>query len=80
MNTKIKKWLKNMKVGHVNMRSSLHKWSLSLILSLSFVAEAVAADMGHYALLPKILVNKIEDTAFIRERSNFPQMLPIEKG
>jgi len=34
-----------MKVGHVNMRSSLLKWSLSLILSLSFVAEAMAADM-----------------------------------
>jgi general secretion pathway protein D len=45
MNIKIKKWLKNMKVGHVNMRSSLLKWSLSLILSLSFVAEAIAADM-----------------------------------
>ena len=45
MNIKIKKWLKNMKVGHVNMRSSLLKWSLSLILSLSFVAEAMAADM-----------------------------------
>jgi len=37
--------VKNMKVGHVNMRSSLLKWSLSLILSLSFVAEAMAADM-----------------------------------
>ena len=34
-----------MKVGHVNMRSSILKWSLSLILSLSFVAEAMAADM-----------------------------------
>ena len=34
-----------MKVGHVNMRSSLLKWSLSLILSLSFVAEAMAADL-----------------------------------
>lgn len=45
MNIKIKKWLKNMKVGHVNMRSSLLKWSLSLILSLSFVAAAMAADM-----------------------------------
>ena len=45
MNIKIKKWLINMKVGHVNMRSSLLKWSLSLILSLSFVAEAMAADM-----------------------------------
>ena len=45
MNIKIKKWLKNMKVGHVNMRSSILKWSLSLILSLSFVAEAMAADM-----------------------------------
>jgi general secretion pathway protein D len=45
MNIKIKQWLKNMKVGHVNMRSSLLKWSLSLILSLSFVAEAMAADM-----------------------------------
>jgi general secretion pathway protein D len=45
MNIKIKKWLKNMKVGHVNMRSSLLKWSLSLILSLSFVAEAMAADL-----------------------------------
>jgi general secretion pathway protein D len=37
--------VKNMKVGHVNMRSSLLKWSLSLILSLSFVAEAMAADL-----------------------------------
>ena len=45
MNIKIKKMVKNMKVGHVNMRSSLLKWSLSLILSLSFVAEAMAADM-----------------------------------
>lgn len=45
MNIKIKKWLKNMKAGHVNMRSSLLKWSLSLILSLSFVAEAMAADL-----------------------------------
>jgi general secretion pathway protein D len=33
-----------MKVGHINMRSSLLKWSLSLILSLSFVSEAIAAD------------------------------------
>ena len=45
MNIKIKKWLINMKVGHVNMRSSLLKWSLSLILLISFVAEAIAADM-----------------------------------
>ena len=37
--------VKNMKVGHINMRSSFLKWSLSLILSFCFVAESMAADL-----------------------------------
>ena len=32
------------------------------------------------SLLTKILVKKIEGTAFIRDSSNFPQMLTMERG
>ena len=69
MNIKIKKWLKNMKVGHVNMRSSLLKWSLSLILSLSFVAEAIAADMVKINFRDADILSVIESVAEITGES-----------
>jgi general secretion pathway protein D len=61
--------VKNMKVGHVNMRSSLLKWSLSLILSLSFVAEAMAADMVKINFRDADILSVIESVAEITGES-----------
>ena len=58
-----------MKVGHVNMRSSLLKWSLSLILSLSFVAEAMAADMVKINFRDADILSVIESVAEITGES-----------